>query len=235
MRGRCTSGVGRQGGEYRQVPVGQGDRSSGGGGQGDRRSILCPRRRWSCRVSLSPPRSGWSRWVRSTTRMTTWVWTSSVDHIRSTPGMQGRSWPRPEMTLADNLADLQGHASEFADRKGFTYTALATGSGEIVGCVYVYPRKGEPGARVLSWVRADRPILTCPCTKPSRSGHGPPGRLPRSLTPRDEPGSASLRPVAGLVAHSLQSVPVGSWAPTTPRRSPPQQPAQWARLAANSR
>ena len=90
------------------------------------------------------------------------AWMSSIDHIRSTPGMQGRSWPRPEMTLADNLADLQGHASDFAGRKGFTYTVLASGSGEIVGCVYVYPRKGEPGARVLSWVRADRAELDVP-------------------------------------------------------------------------
>lgn len=46
------------------------------------------------------------------------AWMSSIDHIRSTPGMQGRSWPRPEMTLADNLVDLQGHASDFAGRKG---------------------------------------------------------------------------------------------------------------------
>jgi hypothetical protein len=71
------------------------------------------------------------------------AWMSSIDHIRSTPGMQG-------------------HASDFAARKGFTYTVLASGSGEIVGCVYVYPRKDEPGARVLSWVRADRADLGVP-------------------------------------------------------------------------
>ncbi len=90
------------------------------------------------------------------------AWTSSIDHIRSTPGMQGRSWPRPEMTLADNLKDLQGHASDFANRKGFTYTVLASDSGQIVGCVYIYPRKGEPGARILSWVRANRADLDAP-------------------------------------------------------------------------
>ena len=66
------------------------------------------------------------------------------------------------MTLADNQADLQRHTSDFADRKGFTYTVLASGSDEIVGCVYVYPRKDEPGARVLSWVRADRADLDVP-------------------------------------------------------------------------
>ena len=90
------------------------------------------------------------------------AWMSSIEHIRSTPGMQGRSWPKPEMTLAENLGDLEGHASDFANRKGFTYTVLATDSGEIIGCVYIYPRKGEPGARVLSWVRADRADLDAP-------------------------------------------------------------------------
>ena len=87
------------------------------------------------------------------------AWMSSIDHIRSTPGMQGRSWPRPEMTLADNLADLEKHASDFANRSGFTYTVRAGDSGEIIGCVYIYPRKSDPGARILSWVRADRADL----------------------------------------------------------------------------
>ena len=91
------------------------------------------------------------------------AWMSSIDHIRSTPGMQDWSWPRPEMTLADNLADLERHAAEFADRSGFTYTVLASDTGEIIGCVYIYPRKGEPGAaRVRSWVSADRASVDAP-------------------------------------------------------------------------
>jgi hypothetical protein len=77
------------------------------------------------------------------------AWTSSVDHIRSTPGFQGRSWPPAEMTLAENLADLEGHAEDFAARSGFTYTVLAEDGGEIVGCVYIYPaadgRRGDAG------------------------------------------------------------------------------------------
>ena len=91
------------------------------------------------------------------------AWMSSIDHIRSTPGMQGRSWPRPEMTLADNLKDLQGHAADFAARSGFTYTVRASGTGEIIGCVYIYPPgKSQPGVRILSWVRADRADLDVP-------------------------------------------------------------------------
>jgi hypothetical protein len=90
------------------------------------------------------------------------AWMSSIDYIRSTPGMQWRSWPRPEMTLAENLADLEGHASDFANRSGFTYTVLASDTGEIIGCVYIYPRKSGPGAEVRSWVRADRADLDAP-------------------------------------------------------------------------
>jgi hypothetical protein len=90
------------------------------------------------------------------------AWMSSIDHIRSTPGMQGRPWPRPDMTLADNLADLEKHAADFATRSGFTYTVRASDTGEIMGCVYIYPRKGEPGARVLSWVRAARAEFDAP-------------------------------------------------------------------------
>jgi hypothetical protein len=89
------------------------------------------------------------------------AWTSSIEHIRSTPGFQGRSWPHP-MTLAENLGDLQRHASDFTDRSGFTYTVRAAG-GEIIGCVYIYPPAGGgPGADVRSWVRADRAGLDVP-------------------------------------------------------------------------
>src|SRR5579862_4471266 len=89
------------------------------------------------------------------------AWTSSIDHIRSTPGFAGRSWPKPDMTLAENLGDLERHAADFAGRSGFTYTVRATGSDEVIGCVYIYP--GASGASfdadVRSWVSADRASL----------------------------------------------------------------------------
>ena len=66
------------------------------------------------------------------------------------------------MTLDDNLKDLQGHARDFANRTGFTYTVRDTCSGEIIGCVYIYPWKNEPGTRILSWVRASRAALDAP-------------------------------------------------------------------------
>jgi hypothetical protein len=87
------------------------------------------------------------------------AWTSSMDHIRATPGFPDGSWPKP-MTPEENLADLRRHAGDFAQRSGFTYTVLAAGTGRIVGCVYIYPSaEGEGTADVRSWVRADRDEL----------------------------------------------------------------------------
>jgi hypothetical protein len=95
------------------------------------------------------------------------AWTASIGHIQATPGFAGKDWPH-EMSPAENLRDLQRHAQDFAERRGFTYTVLSTGTGEVVGCVYIYPPRGEspwagsPGewpAAVSSWVRADSAAL----------------------------------------------------------------------------
>ena len=67
-----------------------------------------------------------------------------------------------QMLLSDNLRNPERHAQDFAERRGFTYTVLAAGPGEVIGCVYIYPRKDEPGARVRSWVLADRAELDAP-------------------------------------------------------------------------
>lgn len=87
------------------------------------------------------------------------AWTSSIDHIRVTPGFGG-SWPPIDgMTLESNLGDLQRHADDFAQRRGFTYTVLET-DGDVIGCVYIYPsRKDENVTTVRSWVSADRAEL----------------------------------------------------------------------------
>jgi hypothetical protein len=101
------------------------------------------------------------------------AWTASIDHIRETPGFLEGTWPR-EMSLDDNLSDLERHAQDFAGRRGFTYSVLSTGTGtgtgagDVIGCVYLYPASGhEHGGRaggrghvsVRSWVRADRAAL----------------------------------------------------------------------------
>ena len=94
------------------------------------------------------------------------AWTARLGHIQATPGWAEAGWPH-EMSLAENLRDLERHAHDFARRRGFTYTVLST-TGEVIGCVYIYPPRGEspghPGAgeepaSVRSWVRADRAAL----------------------------------------------------------------------------
>ncbi len=85
------------------------------------------------------------------------AWTPSIEHIRATPGFAGSSWPH-EMSPADNLRDLQGHARDFAERRGFTYSVLSTATSDVIGCVYIYPARDRAGgqhAAVHSWVRAD--------------------------------------------------------------------------------
>src|SRR5260370_42483615 len=66
------------------------------------------------------------------------AWTASIGYIQATPGFAGRGWPR-EMSLADNLGDLERHARDFVDRRGFTYTVLSTRTGEDFGFAYIYP------------------------------------------------------------------------------------------------
>jgi len=85
------------------------------------------------------------------------AWTSSIDHIRATPGFADRSWPERAYTLEENAADLAAHATDFARRAGFAYTVLDPAGGDVIGCVYFDPpqRQGYDIA-VRSWVRADR-------------------------------------------------------------------------------
>ena len=67
------------------------------------------------------------------------AWTSSMEHIRRSPGFADGSWPR-EMSLDENRGDLERHARDFAERRGFTYTVLDA-SDDVIGCVYVYPAR----------------------------------------------------------------------------------------------
>ena len=83
------------------------------------------------------------------------AWSSSMEHIRSTPGFPDGDWPHP-MTLEENRGDLERHAADFEARRGFTYTVLAPDDADpptVIGCLYIYPGKGV-SASVQSWVRA---------------------------------------------------------------------------------
>ena len=74
----------------------------------------------------------------------------------------GGEWPRPDFTLEENLADLQGHEADFRARRGFTYTVMDPAESRCLGCVYAYPPREEDGggardydAVVWFWVRPD--------------------------------------------------------------------------------
>jgi hypothetical protein len=84
------------------------------------------------------------------------AWTSSIDHIKGTPGFAGRDWPDGPLSLEDNRADLARHAEDFTRRTGFTYTVLDPHCGDVIGCVYLYPpRRRGYDVDVRSWVRSD--------------------------------------------------------------------------------
>lgn len=92
------------------------------------------------------------------------AWSSSIDHIRATPGFRtgewgDDTWPAP-MELSENLADLEMHADEFAAGIAFAYTVLEPVSGAVIGCVYVDPDETAIAAvKVRSWVRASHAHL----------------------------------------------------------------------------
>jgi L-amino acid N-acyltransferase YncA len=92
------------------------------------------------------------------------AWTSSIDHVRSTPGFPNGGWPPPEgMSLEQNLDDLRRHAADFEALRGFTFTVLAPGTDDVIGCVYVYPsRSSDADVTVRSWVSADHAELDLP-------------------------------------------------------------------------
>lgn len=82
------------------------------------------------------------------------AWMSSIEHIRATPGFPHGDWPHP-MSLESNLADLERHARDFTERRGFTYSIL-DGDG-VIGCLYIYPsRADDSDATVRSWVTVSR-------------------------------------------------------------------------------
>ena len=91
------------------------------------------------------------------------AWMSSIDHIRSTPGFPHGGWPEP-MSLEENLGDLEAHAQDFVERRGFTYSILDGLT--VIGCVYIYPSRDEDhDAAIRSWVRASRAEMDRPVWK----------------------------------------------------------------------
>ena len=97
------------------------------------------------------------------------AWTSSIEHIRATPGIAegfgGRWPPAAGMTLAENLTDLVSHAERSARRVDLAYAVVDPFDDEVVGCVYLKPARDPLSVQVLSWVSAARAELDGPLTQ----------------------------------------------------------------------
>jgi len=91
------------------------------------------------------------------------AWMSSIEHIQATPGFIGWVWPPSAgMTKGENLASVRRHARHHAAGVGFTYAVL-TPSGDVIGCVYIYPAAdARYDCELRTWVRADRADLDRP-------------------------------------------------------------------------
>lgn len=92
------------------------------------------------------------------------AWTSSIDHIRDTPGYPDGDWPPlAGMSPDANRADLVRHAADFKAGTGFAFTVLDPKDDDVIGCVYLYPPEADGhDVSVQSWVRADRAPLDTP-------------------------------------------------------------------------
>ena len=87
------------------------------------------------------------------------AWSSSVEHIRMTPGWETSSWPTTAAWWT-TCATWKGTPPTSRTGTGFTYTVLDPATGDVIGCVYIYPDDSDQhDARVLSWVQGSRSKL----------------------------------------------------------------------------
>lgn len=78
---------------------------------------------------------------------------TSVDHLRGVFGPHS-TWPRPDLTLEQDLIDLGWHQKEFQRRSSFAYTVMDPTESTCLGCVYIDPTtKRGYDAEVFLWVR----------------------------------------------------------------------------------
>jgi hypothetical protein len=66
-------------------------------------------------------------------------------------------------TLLGIWPDLIRHAADFDAHRGFTFTVLEPVTGDVIGCVYLYPsQSADADVTVQSWVRASQAELDVP-------------------------------------------------------------------------
>jgi len=78
---------------------------------------------------------------------------SSKEDLRNPLDKNG--WPKDNMTIEEDLADLREHQEEFFKRQAFTYTVMRLDESKCLGCVYIYPsEKGSYDAEIYLWTRS---------------------------------------------------------------------------------
>ena len=108
------------------------------------------------------------------------AWTSSIDHIRSTPGSPGgngatTTGPCPCRPRTTSVTWCGMRTSSPGARRSPTPCSTRP-DGDVIGCVYIDPDDtGAADAMVRSWVRADRAHLDAPLAR-RREGVDP-GRV----------------------------------------------------------
>ncbi|MBN1301742.1 MAG: hypothetical protein JW995_11055 [Melioribacteraceae bacterium] len=80
---------------------------------------------------------------------------SSRERLRNVFG-ENTVWPADNLTLEDNIKDLERHFKEYEQRKAFTYTVLSISGDRCIGCVYIEPSfSPNYDCEVYLWVRDD--------------------------------------------------------------------------------
>lgn len=78
---------------------------------------------------------------------------TSIDHLQHTFGADS-TWPKPDISLEQDLIDLGWHQKEFQKRTSFAYTVMSPDESSCLGCFYIYPYdKDGYDAIVYMWVR----------------------------------------------------------------------------------
>lgn len=83
---------------------------------------------------------------------------TSIEHLQSLcdPGVSV-IWPQEDMTIEEDLRDLESHQSEFLARIAFAYTVMSLDESVCLGCVYIDPsRVKEYDAEVYLWARQSK-------------------------------------------------------------------------------
>lgn len=77
---------------------------------------------------------------------------SSIEHLQKTFSYS-TNWPRPGITMAEAIADVEGELKSFQERRKFTYAVLNMTETQELGCVYISPSPKEGyDAQVRMWV-----------------------------------------------------------------------------------